>query len=50
MATFRPNWCEISPVLTASGASSRMMVKSCLMPMMPLGSLTSSDGASRERS
>jgi len=35
MATLRPKWFLISPSLTASGASSLMMEKSDLIPMVP---------------
>lgn len=34
MATLRPNWFLISPSLMASGASSLMMEKSCLIPIL----------------
>lgn len=40
MATFRPNWALISPSLMASGASSLIMEKSCLIPMLAMGSLS----------
>jgi len=34
MATFLPNWFLISPSLKASGHSSLMMEKSCLIPIL----------------
>jgi hypothetical protein len=34
MATLRPNWFLISPVLTAAGACSWMSWKRCLIPIV----------------
>ena len=36
MATFLPNWFLISPSLNASGHSSLMIEKSCLIPIFAL--------------
>jgi len=41
MATLRPNWFLISPSLIASGASSLMIEKSCLIPIVGYSSQAS---------